>query len=235
VSVPSDIYKGNYVTCSTTTGLILQVPSESVGIGEQSTPAVGGDTITVYPGGSTPAIDPIASPGVGIPATCTVNVCDNPTPYGPIVVPTVGKTCAPLNVVCLGPTDPVTVLPSGSVPPACAVLGPACIPAGPEIIPSDIVETPAIPSVPISPVQTQEPALGPQLTPGVVVYVNSTPIPVTPPSTSPSTIGPYPVLGPPVPITLCDPNCSVPVTIGGGAVEVAASVAGRNVDYWFTV
>lgn len=181
-----------------TTSLLSQIPPVAVEV----------------PGTSTPPVDPVSSPGVSQPATCTLAACTAPTVVPGVSTPPI-DACLPADVVCVGPVSPIQVLPGTTVPAPCSTpAGAACLPAGPTLVPAGLVTTPAVPAVPL---------------PSFAAYANHT-FDDEPVTTDPSPVGPYPVTGPPVPIVVCASTCNVPVTLHGGVViTVTANGSQREV------
>lgn len=232
VTPPSGYFYESLVDCWTTSGLtpIDPIAFESPPAG---TPGVGGGSLAT-PSVTVPGLQPIPSPAIGVPETCSAAACHAPTTLPPLGTPYVDDQCAPLNVLCVGPVDPYPVYGGGSAPALCdTAAGAACLPAGPAIVPGGIVTTPDLPSRTIGPYVVPIPYVEPQAVPGAAVYVNNTGFNAAPPSTGTSYVQPIPVTGPPVPVTLCGgAGCPIPLTLRNGIVTLTVTVNGqeRHVD-----
>ena len=98
-------------------------------------------TVPGASGSETVPAQDVNTPPFTVPATCTVNACNAETPLVTPAQP-VPRTCAPLELVCIGP---FTVPPQdfGDAPAVCDVAGVICV--GPIPVPAqDVVETQAI-------------------------------------------------------------------------------------------
>lgn len=234
ITPPTGYYWENHAYCWTSSSLppVDPVAVENPG---SSTPGVGGGSATV-PAVSTPAVGSVSNPAVGVPATCSVNACSSPTAIPAVGTPGVGRTCLPANVLCVGPVAPIPVYPGGSVPALCSTpAGAACLPPGQTLVQEGTVKTDPAPSRTVGPYDVPVPYVAPQSLPGFGAYVNNTGFSAEPPSTQPSYVGPFPITGPPVPITACDPYCVVPVTLRNGVVTITVTLNGQEHRWDLTV
>lgn len=200
----------------------------------------------------------IDTPPFTLPATCTAGPCDAETPLGstpsetvpeqctldacneetPLVTPgqPVGRTCAPLDVVCLGPFS-VPPQDLGDAPAVCD----AAVCLGPITVPSqDLGDAPAVCDVAgdvcVGPIPV--PAQDVVETQPITVAVGFTGLDVLadPHAAELTSVGPFdvvvpvPVIGD-VPVTVCASTCPFPVSPEGetvGSVTVTVTVGAEE-------